>query len=203
MNRILLFLILPLQLFSQIVPNNIQQEDIQQNILTYRIRHSDNNYKSLFPNCNQSLLLEFEKLKDTFNIPGKKWYYYKVINNNYSFVTKDGHSKTQSILSHGIQDSYLNRNNLIAIDENNEIVYLGGVFTKSSIAHNFPLSIKNYESFIPFLSIKLYNYNIDHIKLKRRTKNYILFEAYSKTLLRKIQIKVDSKNFEEITVVNY
>lgn len=201
--QLILFLFLiSLQVFSQTNLNDTQIQDIKKNILTYRIRYSDNNnYNDIFPDCQQSLKLEFEKLKDTFKIADKKWIFYKVINDNFSFTSTDGRSGSKSIFSHGIPEYYrLSTNNLIAINEKSELVYLGGNFFKTSIADCYHLSMDDYELFEPFLRIKLFNYDIGRLKLVKKRKTYLLFEAYSKILLKKIKIRVNNRNFDDIAV---
>jgi hypothetical protein len=94
----------------------------------------------------------------------------------------------------------LSRLSLIAINDKNEILYLGGNFYKTSIANKFNLSITNSSSFSDFLRIKLYNYKIDNFIIIKRNKKSLFFKGFSNLLLRDITVIVDRSNFDNIII---
>lgn len=175
--------------------------DIEKNILTYQIRNSHStSYNDLIPDEGYKLLLKIESIPNTFNL-NNKWKFYYIENDNFKF--SNGKSLIIKTFTHVIPEYYkLSRKSLIATNEKNELIYLGGNFFKNSISDQFILSLKNIESYYPFIRIKLYQYNFEKIKFLRKNRNVILFEAFSNALWRKITIKVNRINPDEIIIEN-
>ena len=189
-------------MYSQEVLEKQQIEEIEKNILVYRIKNYElGDYRDLLPSNGWSLNLKFGKVRDTFNLKRRDWIFYEVINENYE--TSNGETSTLKTFTHGRPQFYkLSDKSLIAIDKNKNVIFLGGNFYKTSIADLFLLTEKNIISYSKFLHLKLFHYRIELLNFKKNNKKYLIFEAFSNTISRKIIIKVEKLNPDIISVSN-
>lgn len=202
MRTLLLLLFCSLNSISQDKLTPEQLTDLKKSILIDAIKYgnkSDADCKAYYLNDKSTLILDIQKVQDTFHIPNSKWTYFEVIN-DFEFQNASAHPIIVYIHGKPVYDN-LNRRNLIALDEKNNLIYLGGGFQKSSVSHLFNLNEDEEDSFYNYLKIKFYNYNIKKIKRVKKNKKYQIFKAYSWTLMKEIKISVNRKNFEDVEVM--
>jgi hypothetical protein len=200
MKCFLFLFFLPVYIVGQNELNENQINDLRKNILAYSIKYSDiNSYENFYTKDGWQLDLIITQVKSNFF--GKDMIFYEVINDNFTFKEINGRMITTSTFSHGVPLYYkLSRLSLIALNKENQILYLGGNFHKSSIANEFNLSIENINLFNNFLKIKLYNYNINNFHKVEIYKKNLLFKCFSNTLNKEVKIVVDKSNFDNIKI---
>jgi len=202
MKNLLFVFFLTFNVHAQNQLDKYQVEDLRQNIICYSIRYSEiDNYKNFYPEPGWELYLKIVPVKCDINFDNENMIFYEVINENFSFQQINGIMFKQKTFTHDIPLYFkLSRLSLIAINDKNEILYLGGNFYKTSIANKFNLSITNSSSFSDFLRIKLYNYKIDNFIIIKRNKKSLFFKGFSNLLLRDITVIVDRSNFDNIII---
>lgn len=203
MNKILLLLLLAsFELFAQNSLHTEHIKDLQKNILTHRIKfYGDNNYKELLPDKGWELKLDVLKIKDTFEISNKKWTFFTVENDNFTYKETTGKNIRTKYFSHGIPEYYkLSKLGLVVLNEKNELIFIGGNFFKTPIAKEFDLSVVDFKTFFKYIRIKLFNFRIDKIKYIKKKKGYLIFRGFSNTIYSEIKIKIDINDFDNIII---
>lgn len=200
---LLIILFLSFKVFAQNQLDEKQIEDLKQNIISYSIKYSkSDNYKEFYPEKGWQLELIINKLKKQFIIENENMVFFEVLNDNFTFKQINGNMITQKTFSHSSSSYYkLSRISLIALNDKNEVFYLGGNFHKTSIADKFQLSIKNSNSFKCFLKIKLYNYDFVDFKELKKNKKAIFFQGYSNVLSKEVKVMIDISNFDNVIVL--
>jgi hypothetical protein len=202
MRILVLLLFYSVTVISQDNLTSEQLTDLKKSILIDAIKYadkSDEEYKTYYLSDKWTLKLDIQKVKDTFHISNSKWIYFEVIN-EFEFETSGHRIKTVYIHGKPIYDN-LNKHGLIALDEKNNLLYLGGGFMRSSLSHMFNLK-EDDAAFDKYLKIKFYNYNLEKIKKVKETRQNLIFTAFSRTLMKEIRISANRKNFEDITIIN-
>lgn len=201
-----------LSINSQININEDLMDDIEKNILIYRINNiklnnictfgKPINFDKLLPDKNQTL--SYNMILDTLITYNREVILFK-ITTNYSFVEKEifnNGSYTYREVKFYTSDD-VNIYNLFLVGYNiikKEIIYISGDFFKNCIADNFNLNINNPNSFNQFLKLKLYNYSIGEVSFEKKKKKYFLFKAYSKQLEEDLYIRVHPKDYDMLQV---
>ncbi|MFI2743373.1 hypothetical protein ACG2LH_11585 [Zhouia sp. PK063] len=180
-------------------------KDIKNNLLSYRIYYLSNiveseyefTTKCLLPGKNESLVISLDNVD--FEFPDKSFKLYKVVNNNYVYHKKINDS---TVLDNKRGCGYVpySYNSLVAYKKG-KILFVSGMLFKDPISRYFDLDIADPKTFKKFLKLKLFNYGIQEIKFVKKKKKYLLFEGYPYPV--KMKIKVDIKNFDNITVEEY
>jgi hypothetical protein len=197
-----LVLIISLNAYSQSNLSNQQISDLTTNIICYSIRYSNSdNYKQFYPEKGWQLNLKINKLDMENKMINSKYDYYEVINDNFSFVEINGRMSTQKIFTDSTPLFFkLSKFYLVAINENNEILYLGGNFYKTSIADSFNLSVHNSNLFNNFLKIKLYNFKVENFEYIKKNNFFLFFKGFSYVLGKNVKVKISKSNFDNIFV---
>lgn len=211
---IVFFLILVNQIcFAQINKDYLTQEikqKIEKNILIGRILENltiediySEKVNEYLPNENWKLDLEFSLIEEIF-FPDKNYILYQIKNINYDLINEKEKIISTRVSSHQNMNP-LDKFFLIGINKTHPIYihYISGTFLKTEIAYAYNLNLKNPESFLPFLKLKLYNYKVHSIRFKKIKRKYLIFEGFSEILSTKIMIMVRKDNFDKIEVQEF
>lgn len=155
------------------------------------------NNECLLPPLGWDLKLGNEIVSISF--PNKNNYiFYKITNFNYSYSKFD--SKDNLIVDK-FDCGYIpfSEKFLVAINEK-KILFVSGMFFKDPISQFFKLDKKNPSTFLNFLNIKLFNYNIHKIVFKKSKRKKIIFEGFISSTNETVNIEIDSQNFDNIKV---
>ena len=160
---------------------------IKANIFAYNISHPQYNSAECYNSAY--LYSEFKKSRN-YKIEKSNVIYPK--GNIELYSVEDTQSYT---FSDGVPFSFLiSTRKLIGINKLNDgLLFISGSFYKTQIAEDFELNSSIPESFIEFLKLKLYNYNIEQIKFIKEKKDFLYFRAYSNVLNVDILIKVNGE----------
>lgn len=201
--RIFIVLVLfTLKVFPQKQLTKEQLSDIRKSITLEYVKssfESTERLKEFYISCEWSFDMQVTHIEDNFKITDSTWTYYEVIVDHDQFSKNDGNVAMMVSTDYDSKQSKWRRS-LIAIDENKEIIYLGGAFQRSSISHRFGLD-SSLESFYKYLQIKYYNYSLEKIKKLKTTNKSIHFKAFSLTLMKDVFIKVNRSNYDDLEIL--
>lgn len=188
------------------------KDEIQKNLIAYQIRYFiDDTYfciGSFESEINDFFTKENEEYNLAYIVYKDEKYYndeillFIVYNNYYGKIIKNSNKRVVVAFTHGKSySSRIARKILIGYNKNSgRITYISGNVFKNCISQHFNLNKNNPETFRYFLELKLFNYDIEKLKLKKKRKKYLLFTAYSKALKEEIFIKVNPVNFDMLQV---
>ena len=207
MKKLLLLLLFSVQLFAQPKLTEEHLSDIRKSILLYSMLNSDidsGRFKEYYLGCDWELILKVIDAKQpdaTVLADGEKLTFYEIFNDFFNFVNYKTHRQVAIGFSDGGSKYFLlSRLNLVAVDEKNNLFYIGGSFEKSSIAGNFKLSEESPDSFITFLEMKFYNYSLENIRYHKKNRKYLFFKAHSGNLNEDIILKVNRLYYDDVTI---
>jgi hypothetical protein len=200
--RYLLLLFFSIQVFSQKTISKESLEELKNNFLTHRIKYfHSKDYNNLLPSKGWNLELIIEKTIDTFGLNKENWSYFIVRNNNFSYWKMEGKSKIikESDFKDFTPTYYkLSRESLIALNEKNELICIGGNFFESYTVDHF--SLESNDKIYNYLKAKLFNYKLDNIEFYKKTRKNLKFKAFSRALFSEIDIIIDKNNYDNVTV---
>lgn len=204
--------LLKLNLHSQ---TNISEDlinDIEKNILIYRVNNLDLrnvctygkplNFDKLLPSKNQTL--SYNMILDSLTNYNSDVTLFK-LSTKYYFLEekklKNGSFTYNEVKFQTSDDINIYNEFLVGYSRNDKkLIYISGDFFKSCIAENFNLNENKPNSFKQFLKLKLYNYSIEKISFQKNKKKFMLFKAYSNKLNEDIHIKVNPDDFDMLQV---
>ncbi|KLT69895.1 hypothetical protein [Flavobacterium sp. ABG] len=180
-----------------------EKDLIRKNILSYRIFYLTKEIDSEYQFSRACLLpLEDWNLKistevEPINFPNnKKYTFYRITNFDYTYFKFDS---DDTILKKNSNCGFVPFSNrfLVAVNKD-KILFISGMFFKDPIASFFKLNIKDPESFIEYLNMKLFNFSINNITFKKIKKNKLIYTGFISTPKDIVTIEIDLKNFDNV-----
>lgn len=206
MKKLLLLLLFSVQLFAQPKLTEEHLSDIRKSILLSSLQSNADSgrFKEYYLGCDWELVLkviDFKQPDASVMTDGNKLTFYEIFNDFFEFVNHKTQRQATIGFSHGApRHFYLSRLNLVAVDEKNNLFYIGGSFEKSSIAGNFKLSEESPDSFITFLEMKFYNYYLENIRYHKKNRKHLFFKAHSGILNKDIILKVNRLYYDDVII---
>ncbi len=205
-------------IFSQKIPDSVLISELKKNVLAYRIRtdfklveHGDNSTRiktellRLFPEKGEDLLLDVSNIP--LRYPNPNIDLFEVTNFNYEFsrIGSDGEieivNNSKEYFDSKPKVDQLSRRMLIGINRKEKsIIYVSGYFYLTKISNDFDLDMNNPDSFIQFLRLKLFNYNMNDFSFVKQRKKYLLYKGYSKATSANYYIRVNKNDFDNLCV---
>jgi hypothetical protein len=159
---------------------------VRQNIFR---SNSDFFYDAFLPDYGYKLEMDIQKL--AWQYPDKEFDLYKVFVNGFKYSAGND---SASILTMG---KWTRRDFLLAFNKRNgEIKFISGQFFISAIADDFKFEINEPSSYLNFLKLKLFPYQVDNITFVRRKHKKLYFMAASGTLNKSLYIILPLKDLE-------
>jgi len=138
MKKIFLLFLFTTQLFAQSNLTGEHLNDIRKSILLNSLLNNadSGSFKEYYLGCDWELILKVERFEKKFPIEGEAFTLYEVTNKFFSFRNPEkGIDMERTYIDGGYSKYFLlSRLNLVAVDEKNNLFYIGGSFEKSSIA---------------------------------------------------------------------
>ena len=206
MKKLLLLLLFSVQLFAQPKLTEEHLSDIRKSILLNSLLNNADSgrFKEYYLGCDWELVLkviDFKQPDDTVLADGEKLTFYEIYNDFFQFVNYKTQMQTATTYTHGIPRRFLlSRLNLVAVDDKNNLFYIGGSFDKSNIAGNFKLSEESPDSFITFLEMKFYNYSLENIRYHKKNRKHLFFKAHSGILNKDVTLKVNRLYYDDVII---
>ncbi|MBK8503928.1 MAG: hypothetical protein IPL46_18005 [Saprospiraceae bacterium] len=205
-------LLLLLSILEPITSQNILSDsilnEIQNNIIIFRIRNSAflsiskygtiDAIRPLFSkhllDPKEKLLLTYE-IKDDLKYPQNGYDIFIVSNPGHSIISGNVVQTTSALdFNLKLSEKFLIAYNAIERD----IKYLGGEFYKSIICPDFPQGLDS----IPFiLQLKYFHYDLTEITLKHTRSTKYIYSAFSKSLEKRLRFKIDREYLDYIELV--
>ena len=191
-----------------VLPKTVMTE-LENNIITYRlVKTADigvNDFDLIIYNQpvfskyllrgDQRLALSVSRYKD-YKYPVEGYDLFLVKNPRKSIIIGD--SIVSSNFTHDASPCFCDF--LIAYNfENQDIKYIGGEFFKTGIMLDFA---NVAEPVNEMLKLKYFQYNLESIKLKRNSKKFYIYEAFSNAIKAKVTFKIKKPYTDFIEIIN-
>jgi hypothetical protein len=186
--------------------NTYLYNNIYKNIAAYNIKYSyyplngsvkqdifrsngDFFYDAFLPDFGYKLDMKIIKLD--WQYPDKNFNLYKIFVNGFRYTAGDDSASVS------VMGKWTNRDFLLALNkENGEIKFISGQFFISAIADDFTFNKYDPASYLNFLKLKLFPFQVDNITYVKRRHKKLYFYGASSALNKSLYIVLSLKDLE-------
>jgi hypothetical protein len=136
-------------------------------------------------------------IKDTIlPYPDSRYKIYAITINRFEYIPTDKHKPTYSC-----NGPRTTKNFLIAVNaQSMEVKFISGQFFLSDIAKDFKLNPEDPSSYLSYLSLRAFRYQVSNIKYEERAKDSLIYRGYSEYTNSEVTIKLSTMNNEIVSI---